>query len=407
MFQQLFHASVPAALRGPALVDACGIPRYWATVWSTLFASQLADSTHLKKLRYLESLYRHADQLRGINSLDNALAELDDQALAEILESWFISIRNQSAVTGADEKRWQTGLGFIISVVTWLSKSEVVDERLRHIEQRLHRLTTLYNQLRVRRRNMVEPIRSLPASAVEALYCLLDPTSASNPFVGNKTRWRVFVAFVLMLHQGLRRGEVLLLSADAVKSGYDDSRKCTRYWLNVQYSQYEEAGGDPRYSKPSIKTAHSIRQLPVSELTANVVQTYAENYRGRPDHSFLLNSQTNAPLSTETLTKVFAQISAKLPADVLRELNDRTGKCTVTPHDLRHTCVVVRLQQLLAQSDPMDEALQKLRTFFGWSKQSAMPARYARAVFEDRLANVWNNAFDDRVSLLRALPRSA
>ncbi len=52
----------------------------------------------------------------------------------------------------------------------------------------------------------------------------------------------------------------------------------------------------------------------------------------------------------------------------------------------------------------MDEALQKLRTFFGWSKTSAMPSRYARAVFEDRLAGVWNNAFDDRVALLRALP---
>jgi len=53
----------------------------------------------------------------------------------------------------------------------------------------------------------------------------------------------------------------------------------------------------------------------------------------------------------------------------------------------------------------MDEALQKLRTFFGWSRQSTMPSRYARAVFEDRLAGVWNNAFDDRVALLRAIPK--
>jgi hypothetical protein len=61
---------------------------------------------------------------------------------------------------------------------------------------------------------------------------------------------------------------------------------------------------------------------------------------------------------------------------------------------------------LLEQGDAMDEALQKLRTFFGWSKASTMPSRYARAVFEDRLAGVWNDAFDDRVALLRALPRS-
>ncbi len=53
----------------------------------------------------------------------------------------------------------------------------------------------------------------------------------------------------------------------------------------------------------------------------------------------------------------------------------------------------------------MPEALQKMRTFFGWSKESGMPVRYARAVFESRLATVWNDSFDDRVALLRAIPK--
>ncbi|WP_232064159.1 site-specific integrase [Paraburkholderia dioscoreae] len=406
VFQQLLGAAVPSALRGPVLVDDVGLPRYWAAVWSAMTASQLADSTHTKKLRYLEDLYQHADRLLGPNALDDALAELDDGALAQILESWFVSIRNQPAVTGADEKRWQAGLGFVTTVVTWLSKSQVADERLQRIEQRLHRLSTLYSQLHVRRDNSVETVRSLPASTVEALYALLDPESPQNPFERDKTRWRVFVAFVLMLHQGLRRGEVLLLAADAVKSAYDHKQLRTRYWLNVQENEYATTEGDSRYSKPSIKNVHSIRQVPVSELTASLVQRYVENYRGRPDHSFLLNSQTDAPLSTETLTKVFAQMSRCLPVEVLTELKDRTGKDAVTPHDLRHTCAVVRLRQLLEQGDAMDEALQKLRTFFGWSKASTMPSRYARAVFEDRLTGVWNDAFDDRVALLRALPRS-
>jgi integrase len=234
---------------------------------------------------------------------------------------------------------------------------------------------------------------------------MLDPESPQNPFGRDRTRWSVFVAFVLMLHQGLRRGEVLLLPADAVKSAYDHRQQRTRHWLNVQENEYGDTEVDCRYSKPSIKNVHSIRQVPVSELTASVVQGYVENYRGRPDHSFLLNSQSDAPLSTETLTKVFAQITRCLPIEVLTELKDRTGKDAVTPHDLRHTCAVVRLHQLLEHGDAMDEALQKLRTFFGWSKTSTMPSRYARAVFEDRLAGVWNDAFDDRIALLRALPR--
>ncbi|WP_109480594.1 site-specific integrase [Paraburkholderia sp. C35] len=405
MFQHLDGRDIPLSLRGPVLLDDVGLPRYWAAVWSTMSSSRLAASTHAKKLRYLENLYQHAAGIGGPYALDDALGTLNDQALAGILESWFVSIRNQSAVSGADEMRWQTGLEFVSSIVTWLSKSEASNDRLRSIEHRLHRLTGLYGQLHVRRDNSVETVRSLPASTVEALYLVLAPDSRQNPFAREQTRWRVFVAFVLMLHQGLRRGEALLLPADAVKSGYDRRQQRTRYWLNVQNNEYENAEADPRYSKPSIKNAHSVRQVPVSELTASIVQRYVDNYRGRPSHSYLLNSQFDTPLSTETLTKAFALISRCLPTEALAELKDRTGKNAITPHDLRHTSAVVRLQQLLEHGDAMDEAIQKMRTLFGWSKTSSMPSRYARAVFEDRLAGVWNDAFDDRVALLRALPR--
>ncbi|BCZ85074.1 hypothetical protein PTKU64_87490 [Paraburkholderia terrae] len=405
MFLQLYGAAVQPSLRGPVLLDGTGLPRYWAAVWSAISSSKLAASTHTKKLRYLENLYQHAAGLGGgPNALDDALGTLNDEALADILESWFVSIRNQSVVTGADEKRWQTGLEFVLSVVAWISKSEANDDRMRRIEARLHRLAALYSQLHVRRDNSVDTVRSLPASTVEALHLLLDPDSRHNPFTRESTRWRIFVAFVLMLHQGLRRGEALLLPADAVKSAYDRGQHRMRYWLNVGQNKYEDSEVDPRYSKPSIKNAHSLRQIPVSELTARVVQRYVENYRGRPSHSYLLNSQFDTPLSTETLTKAFVLVSRSLPDDVLSELKDRTGKDAITPHDLRHTSAAMRLNQLLERGDPMDEALQKMRVFFGWSRTSSMPSRYARAVFEDRLAGVWNDAFDDRVALLRALP---
>jgi hypothetical protein len=403
MLLQLSNISVPRSLRGPILVDESGLPRYWAAVWSTVSAAQQADSTHLKKLRHIENLYQHADQLLGRSGLDDALGALDDDALAGILESWFVSIRNQPTTTESDEKRWQTGLGFVSSVVTWISKSGS-GELMRRIDARLHHLSMLYRQLHVNKANPIESIRSLPATTVKALYEMLDPESSWNPFLRVGTRWRVFVSFILMLHQGLRRSETLLLPADGIKSAHDPKQGRIRYWINVQENPYEEAGTDPRHSKPSITTAASIRQVPVSEITANIIDTYVQNYRGRPQHSFLLNSPTNMPLSTEALTKAFAQVSSQLPATVLKELKDRTGKESITPHDLRHTCAVMRLHQLLQQGDSMDEALQKLRTFFGWSRTSTMPSRYARAVFEDRLATVWNDAFDDRVTLLRALP---
>lgn len=404
MISQLVGSQIPPSLSGPVLVDQHGLPRYWATVWSTAVTGALADSTHIKKLRYIDNLYQHADELLGYGALDDALGTLDDSSLAEILESWFISIRNQARTSEADETRWQVGLNFVTSVVSWISKSDV-HKTLRNIESRLHQLSVLYSQFRVKKRNTPEMVRSLPTSTVEVLYQILDPESKDNPFRRVQTRWRVYVAFILMLHQGLRRGEVLLLPVDAIKSEFDTRLGRDRCWINVRENDYESSSQDPRYSKPSIKTKDSIRQIPTSETTARIIESYAGNYRGRPQHSFLLNSKSNLPLSTEALTKAFSLISNSLPANAVKELEQRTGKTTLTPHDLRHTCAVARLHQLLQHGDSMDEALQKMRTFFGWSRQSMMPSRYARAVFEDRLAGVWNNAFDDRITLLRAIPK--
>jgi integrase len=407
-FLQLSDPLVPPHLRSPTLVSEAAVPRYWANIWSIVSMGHLAASTQTGKLRYIEDLYQHADRLLGPSGLDDALADMNDAALADVLESWFVSIRNRPRITRADELRWHAGLGFVTDVLTWLSRSRIPDDRLRDIEARLHRLSTLYGQLHVRKSRQTEMIRSLPAVVVEALYDLLDPVSSRNPFRHAKTRWRIYIAFILMLHQGLRRGELLLLAADAVKTGFDRKRQTLRHWLNVQQNEYDadtDGSIDSRYSKPSIKTAHSVRQMPVSPVTAQLVQTYIENYRGRPGHPFLLNSHFDSPLATESLTKAFREISNALPDAVRRELRDRTGKASVMPHDLRHTGAVVRLQQLIDNGDSMDEALQKMRTFFGWSKKSVMPLRYARAVFEERLADVWNDSFDDRVALLRAIPK--
>ncbi|MCI0152323.1 tyrosine-type recombinase/integrase [Paraburkholderia sediminicola] len=407
-FLQLSDVLVPGRLRSVTLVDRSGVPRYWANVWLLVSMGHLAESTQTGALRYVEDLYRHADGILGVNGLDDALADMNDAALADVLESWFVSIRNRSRITRADELRWHAGLGFVTDVLTWLSRSRIPDDRLRDIEARLHRLSTLYGQLHVRKSRQTEMIRSLPAVVVETLYDLLDPVSSRNPFRHAKTRWRIYIAFILMLHQGLRRGELLLLAADAVKTGFDRKRQTLRHWLNVQQNEYDadtDGSIDSHYSKPSIKTAHSVRQMLVSPVTAQLVQTYIENYRGRPGHPFLLNSHFDSPLATESLTKAFREISNALPDAVRRELRDRTGKASVMPHDLRHTGAVVRLQQLIDNGDSMDEALQKMRTFFGWSKKSVMPLRYARAVFEERLADVWNDSFDDRVALLRAIPK--
>ncbi|MDO3569636.1 tyrosine-type recombinase/integrase, partial [Ralstonia pseudosolanacearum] len=339
MVLQVQHPSIPKRLHGAVLVDGCSLPRYWVSVWAQLALADLAELTRLRKLYAIERLYAYADELLGAGALDDALFSLDEARLGSILEGWFVSIRNQPQITGSDQKRWRAGLDFVVAVTTWLGQGTRHANQLARLDARWQRLNLLYGQLQIQRPHRTNILRALPAVVVEAMYALLDPESDTNPFKGVRTRWRVFTAFVLMLHQGLRRGELLLLNANAIKSGLDARQQRRRYWINV--SEQGRVDTDPRYSKPGIKTADSIRQVPVSELSANLVQCYVDNYRGRPDHPYLLNAQTNTPLSTESLTKLFERISTALPAAVLAELEDRTGKTSITPHDLRHTCAVV------------------------------------------------------------------
>jgi len=136
-----------------------------------------------------------------------------------------------------------------------------------------------------------------------------------------------------MLHQGLRRDELLTLPTDAVKSGFDRGLRKERFWITVKYNEYED---DPRYSTPGIKDAPSFRQLPVSETISSIVQTYVSNYRGRTGHSFLVKSP-------EGVTYMFNQITDSLPQSLRKDLQDQTGEDSISAHDLRHTCAVVRL----------------------------------------------------------------
>jgi integrase len=395
--------SIPPVLCGPMLVDSMSLPRYWASIWSFFNHADLANSSKGKQLRYVENLYEFADQLKGYGTLDNVIAAVDINTIGEILEAYFVSIQNQPIVNFSTQLKWQTGFQFVQDTVLRLSKSNMKINELHEIEKKLNKLTILYQQLRIGKNRQQETIRSLPASVVEALYLMLDPESPKNPFGNISTRWKVYIVFIVLLHQGLRRGELLLQPVNAIRSEFDKRLNKDRQWLSVTFNDYEE---DTRYSKPEIKTPSSIRQIPVSELTANLILEYTENYRGKVNHSFLIGSQKGKPMSTEAITSIFKKLSAALPQAALRDLEQRTGKKSITPHDLRHTCALVRLNQLLDQGKEMEEALQELRTFFGWSRTSDMPQKYAKAVFENRLAGIWNNVFDERVSILRAIPGS-
>jgi hypothetical protein len=54
-------------------------------------------------------------------------------------------------------------------------------------------------------------------------------------------------------------------------------------------------------------------------------EEYVVNCRGKPDHSFLINSKNGRPLSTEGVTKIFQKITASLPKHLRKLLVGTDG----------------------------------------------------------------------------------
>ena len=384
---------------GPTLVDETFTPRYWAAVWALLHGSNLATSTLKQKLGHIEALYQHTESIGG--SLDDDLSEMNFDRLGNALEAFFVQLRNVAVPSASILVRWNTAFHFVRDTCHRLERNPSAGKQIEGIQERIQRLDNLYLGLRPYKRRFGAKPRAIPRSVVAELLDAVEPGSPKNPFKAEKTQWRVYVLVNLMLLQGLRRGEALSLPADFLKSERDPRSGEYRWRLSVCTNETED---DPRALVPGIKTAQSIRIIPVAGTTARALQTYSENFRGKVEHGFYVSSVRNQPLSLEGVNKALAVLSTALSSSALKELFDLTGARVIRPHALRHTCAVVRMKQLLAAGNTPEQAMMHLRSFFGWSKTSMMPLHYAKAALDERLNETWNDNLDSRVTILRNLP---
>ncbi|RJG09056.1 site-specific integrase [Pseudomonas cavernicola] len=394
---------LPPALVGWLLLDSLGRPRYWSTVWTALAGAELADSTLSARLATLEQFYQSVASQCRQDCLDRLITQLDFDLLETCLEGYFVSLCNRGAQDRTDHSTaWRAVLGFVEDCLQRLVKNNPDRSSMWLLNNRLQRLEQLYHSLNPRKKRPAEIARALPSGVIEDLYQLIDPLSARNPFRTEALRWRNFVIVLLMLHQGLRRGETLVLALDALKDQVmPKSPQSVRYWLDVIENPYEPS--DPRSESPNLKNAYAVRQLPVAPVIASAIQTFVNNYRIGAAHSYLFSSQEGSPLSNRSVNAMFQVLSSHLSPAARQELFDRRKAQQIKPHDMRHTCATVRLKQFVDAGEEMDMAIQKLRVFFGWSRTSQMPQRYARAYFEDRLVTVWADSFDLHIDALRQL----
>lgn len=384
---------------GPVLVDEDRLPRYWATAWTLLHGADLAPSTLKRKLGHIEALYAHTESLGG--NLDDALADLDLTLLGNALEAFFVLLRNVPRPTVTTAKRWTTAFHFVRDTCLRLEKNPAVGRKLADVQAHISRLDNLYLGLRPFRIRYGRRPRAIPRTVVAELLEVAQPEHPKNPFVEIETQWRVYALVSVLLLQGLRLGESLSLQADFLKSERDPRTGQLKYRLSVLTNEHED---DPRAEKPSHKNEYAIRTIPVTAQTAQGLQTYLENYRGRVNHSFFLSSARSLPLSLSGASKALERLTEALSLAARDQLHQATGATFIRAHALRHTCAVVRMKQLLAAGSSADQAMMHLRSFFGWSKNSVMPLHYAKMALDERLNETWNDKLDERVSILRSLP---
>jgi hypothetical protein len=247
------------SLQGPALFEPTGLPRYWSAVWSAPLPGSLAHSTLKKRLASVERLYTFTDDLLGIGGLDRAIAATDVTIIGQVLEAYFLSLRNHPGPSAVSEDSWQIPVRFLREVLTRIARSAPYSARGGDFDLRLLSFEDLHGNLRVSKHRRPERVRSLPADVIEALYQLLDPAAPGNPFREGTSRWRAYVIFILLLHQGLRRGELLCLSADGIRSSFDKRIQRERFWLTVRL---------PTTYSPVLRRRPILESEGVSELSA-------------------------------------------------------------------------------------------------------------------------------------------
>lgn len=390
---------IPKSTKGWLLVDELGLPRFWATVWADVLKAQIGSTTRGHYLYAVEKFYQVTDRLYGSGALDRMLSELDMPALESALSSFLASLRNDGHLREINNNRtWDSAKSFVRDIMRHLSASSANDYE--KIHSRLIRLDRLYSLVTPTRPKPPAPIRALPVAVVEEVYEIFSPTSSRNPFRNEALKWRNFLIFLLMLHLGLRRGEIAILPADAIKSDFDVDTGGEKYWLNIAENPYDDE--DSRFNAPSLKTAHSRRQLPLSEEIVLVSDIFLANYRRGTTHGYLFGSQQDKPLSLRSIHRVFEVVTKNLSPSAKNALAARSlsGVCA---HDLRHTCAVNRLGRYILLGDDLDVAIEKLRVFFGWSPASSMPRHYARAYFESNSADMWDENYDRLLATLRSI----
>jgi integrase len=399
----------------PISCDQLGLPRFWSFAWSNTKLAGLANSTRTRRLSDVDKFYNFVDETHQFGALDDALARVDIDILADMFFGYFHHIQLHAA-PGSDPSSQAFKHAYDFVIETCKLMKPTVD--FKEVDQKIRSLENIYGSLRFNQKTGVVQIRVLPTDVLDACIRTINPDSANllNPFKRDDTRWKNFLVFMLLLETGIRGAEALLLPAiRPYHQGVDQFTGEHTIWMNIQTLPDEQddsdAGGSGKNKYrsgrdvPALKNAYATRQITISRELASYIDYYLEHVRpANATHQYLIcNNRDGAPLSLRGLRKIFETLTDALPKEVLNILEARTqGSRSVSAHDLRHTCATVCMHEWSKENDST-EVLARMRRKFGWSADSTMPSRYAALAYDQRISIWINQRQNVRVEALRSL----
>lgn len=380
MAYRIRHCKWESGERYCMMVDAeTGMPPWWPTLYITTKLRNKGHSvaTMEKALRSIGILLAFAEtremdlEERILTRRFLGMDEID--ALCDATEYKVASNGGRSKRESVSRAHQYNRLSTIAHYLQWLSREVLRERRTRDDDQRIEELATAIQARRpkVDEEESVDD-RALTETARDRLLEIIDHEHGENPFRERKARERNALIIQMLMHLGLRRGELL-----GVQVGDIDWHEQT-----LTIHRRADEPDDPRMRQPRTKTL--ARKLPVFPDLLVAIDRYIRgprrHTRGANTHRYLLvthhkGKHEGVPLSEQGFAKIFKVIQGCDP--LLR---------AVHPHALRHDWNLrfsQAMDELPEKRQPSPSEQERMRSHhMGWSPGSESAKRYNRRFIE-------------------------
>lgn len=359
------------------LSNSFDVPYLGPYIYKILILNNLKESTKKTHLRNIGYFYDFIEKNFNIHG-DKIIFTTDVNFGFKCFQAFFMHLDN-AFLDNEDKKYaiWVSATDYW-EKISFLRQQHYNSKDLEKLKDSFNKIQELLSYLKNPKPKKTYKIRDIGQDSISILDHNLDPSSELNPFKNLKAKWTYYIAYLILSMVGVRRGEVLNLCLNDIKTGefFDDKEKIfiRKDWINIV--EHKDCY-DTRYSKPNIKNNNSIRQIPITEELYQLIHIYIEGYRPKTTSPFLLISLQGKPLSPESLNKNFKKIYQSLPFNLKQKLVDMNKLKNLTPHNLRHTSATSDLKHLI-ELYPEEHCFQIMRIIYGWGEKSSMPQYYAK-----------------------------